>query len=1415
MGKKLKRHVSVVTKFVVVLMLLSTLLPLQIFAHKAGYNEEKNAKEIVDEKLLDAFKEEEYVRYLIILKEQVDTNQVAQQAITQAKKNGLSSQNTKKQLQRAVVSSLQNKAETTQKNLLSYLKISEQEIKTFKPFFIVNSVSVTGTKQSVEDIARFPEVKSILLDEKKQLPITDSKSLSSEEIEWNIEQIGVPELWEDGITGEGVVVANIDSGVEGNHPALKRQYRGYNPEDPENPLHEFNWHDAVFDRKSPMDSDGHGTHTMGTMVGQEENGENKVGVAPGAKWIATRAFFDNEGYDSYILEAAEWVLAPTDENGVPHPEKAPDVVNNSWGGNPIHNDWFLPMVEAWRSAGIIPVFSVGNAGFFLKPDPGSASAPGNYKEVIAVGATDSDGNLADFSLRGPSENGDIKPDLVAPGVSVRSSVPGASWNDFSYRSFNGTSMAAPHVAGTILLMKQLDSSLTFEEVDDILKVTAQNKTDNAYPDYPNNGYGYGFLQANKAVRAVQQGIGTIKGQVVASGIDEEKPTYEHLARKAVFKGRDELFQIRAQDDVSVNTVNLHVSINGETKVYKGKQILGNHLDGIYESVIPADHLTAESFEYWWEIDDFSSKKTKTDVYQVQIKEGVKRGYFEDFEGYPDGWYSFGINNSWEWGKPTYGPKQAASGENVIGTHLRGQYERNSDMTLVMPPILVEEHTMLRFKTWYKLSLFGQDTGTVFISTDGEAWEPLYQVRQENTRWHEVGLDLSDYANEKVYIAFNLKTSDSQNDGWYIDDVAVVNSQSKANVSKQQIFDTDVTLKIPAKAEEVFQASVDFNPVDNADMIPIEATINIEETGWQIKTNPKNGRFSIHHPPGKYTLKVKAYGYEPFTQQVTLDENGIVSPTISLTALPTQTISGEIKSTTGEPIEGARIMLLEDKEQKHAQSEGDGIYELDAYEGTYTLKVYAPGFVGTSQAITVERGQNLMIDLELEPFRSTEQTEIKYDNGRYSKNYAFGKKGNGFAVKMSLDDGKERALLTGAKLQFWASHIPVPGGDDIEIAIYDATGKDGSPGNKLAGPIKAKAKRDLNEWTEVDLSHLGIIVEGDFYIVYLQADDYPYIPGFVSDGDVRQNEGRSWDYIAGYWFKADESAGNYMIRALVDYGASSEVVEPVITSPESGLITNEKMITVRGTAESGSMIQLMHNELEIAVEEVGPNGEFAIPVELAEGKNELQAISLIDGKQIAESEIVTVTLDTNKPVVTIISPQDGETIGEKTVTVKGHAKDQHLDRVTINGQETMVDEQGYFTQDIEFEFGEQQIEVIAFDKAGNETKKQITVYIEEDQEEAFVIENIMPKEDVYLDTGKSVKISFDSEPGLRASFVIYLDEGPVEVPMMEMKSGNYVGFWTARKNAHAEGAIIEVRAKNRVNDKVRKQADGKLFINVGN
>ena len=334
----------------------------------------------------------------------------------------------------------------TQQNVMQYL---EQQVKAGKAkditsYYIVNGIAVTATKEVAEAIGTFAEVEKVLPNETRQLYETtttdDVKAPQAQlaNIEWNIERVNAPQAWDMGIDGSGTVVASIDTGVQWDHPALKEKYRGYNASTGQ-VNHDYNWFDATAGRTTPYDDHGHGTHVTGTMVGSEPNGTNQIGVAPGAKWIAVKAFTASGGSDANLLAAAQWILAPTDSNGNARVDLAPDVVNNSWGGGPGLDEWYRDVVRNWRAAEIFPEFSAGNTTLFNPGGPGSVAAPANYPESFATGATDINNKVASFSLRGPSPYGEIKPDISAPGVNIRSSVPGNGYEG----GWNGTSMAGP------------------------------------------------------------------------------------------------------------------------------------------------------------------------------------------------------------------------------------------------------------------------------------------------------------------------------------------------------------------------------------------------------------------------------------------------------------------------------------------------------------------------------------------------------------------------------------------------------------------------------------------------------------------------------------------------------------------------------------------------------------------------------------------------------------------------------------------------------------------------------------------------------------------------------------------------------------------------------------------------------------
>nr|BFE86875.1 hypothetical protein GCM10020093_094760 [Planobispora longispora] len=200
-----------------------------------------------------------------------------------------------------------------------------------------------------------------------------------------------PRVWNElGSRGEGIVVANIDTGVQFDHPALADRYRGRNADGTLG--HDYNWFDpaGVCPAAEPCDNNDHGTHTMGTMVGGE--GANVIGVAPGARWIAAKGCESNTCTDASLLAAGQWVLAPTDLDGRnPRPDLAPHIVNNSWGGAGF-DPWYKEIVEAWVAAGIFPAFSNGNlagAGCNSSGSPGStspATAPARSTPATRSGA---------------------------------------------------------------------------------------------------------------------------------------------------------------------------------------------------------------------------------------------------------------------------------------------------------------------------------------------------------------------------------------------------------------------------------------------------------------------------------------------------------------------------------------------------------------------------------------------------------------------------------------------------------------------------------------------------------------------------------------------------------------------------------------------------------------------------------------------------------------------------------------------------------------------------------------------------------------------------------------------------------------------------------------------------------------------
>ncbi|MCW5853034.1 MAG: S8 family serine peptidase, partial [Anaerolineae bacterium] len=296
-----------------------------------------------------------------------------------------------------LVNALQVTAASSQASLRALLagKQAKAEAVTVRPFWVVNALGVQADGATLLELAARPEVAVIRANHSWRFdepPPADKLDQGGEpslqEPQWHIQRIRADYVWRFmGLDGQGVVVANMDTGVDWQHPDLQAAYRGYDPRGL--PNHRGNWHvatDEVY--LYPGDGNGHGTHTMGLMVGQQG-----IGAAPGARWIAVKAFDDNRrSTDVWILDAFEWLVAPGGD-----PALAPDIVNGSWNSAARDSEIYREAVRTLRAAGIVPVFSAGNDG----PLGQTVGIPGAYPEVLTVGATDDEDHLAGFSSRGP------------------------------------------------------------------------------------------------------------------------------------------------------------------------------------------------------------------------------------------------------------------------------------------------------------------------------------------------------------------------------------------------------------------------------------------------------------------------------------------------------------------------------------------------------------------------------------------------------------------------------------------------------------------------------------------------------------------------------------------------------------------------------------------------------------------------------------------------------------------------------------------------------------------------------------------------------------------------------------------------------------------------------------------------------
>ncbi|HYN95651.1 MAG TPA: S8 family serine peptidase, partial [Pilimelia sp.] len=370
---------------------------------------------------------------------------------------------------------------------------------TYRPYYLVNAVEVDGGPAVRAWLARRPDVDRVLLSQRlRPLPaaggvhrgaVTDAPT----EPPWGISAIGADRVRAElGVDGRGIVVGTSDSGVDGRHPALAGTFRGGDD----------SWYDPWNGTTTPTDNGGHGTHTLASAVGGQQ-----LGVAPGAGWVGCVNLDRNLGSPARYLDCLQFMLAPFPPGGDPfvdgRPARAPHVLTNSWGCPRIEGcdvGALRVATAAFAAAGIMFVAAAGNTG----PGCGSIdTAPAPYPDALTVAATDRTSRVTDFSSRGPAAGGAGKPDLAAPGAEVLSALPGGT-----YGSLDGTSMAAPHVAGVVALLWSANPGLVADlpRTRELLRSTARPAAAPAGTDCgsPANLAGAGIVDAYAAVSAARR-----------------------------------------------------------------------------------------------------------------------------------------------------------------------------------------------------------------------------------------------------------------------------------------------------------------------------------------------------------------------------------------------------------------------------------------------------------------------------------------------------------------------------------------------------------------------------------------------------------------------------------------------------------------------------------------------------------------------------------------------------------------------------------------------------------------------------------------------------------------------------------------------------------------------------------------------
>ena len=702
---------------------------------------------------------------------------------------------------------LKNKAKTSQKNLLSFLKYNApSSYNTLRKYWITNQIYLEGTQDLIYKIGQRNDVAYVDLNIDKISPLEEVSSklhyLSSGTIETGLAAINAPALWNLGYTGKGLLVYNYDTGICPEHPAIKNRFlANHFPMDQ-------SWYGYFKDFPNESNSD-HGTHTLGTMVGEGLDSGDTIGVAPGAYWIAcdlvTTSVEELPPLEN-IVAAYEWAL--DSDNDSETTDDIPDVINNSWrwNDNPdtTHcNDYIRDLMNVLEAVGIANIFSGGNAG----PNNTTISAPQRINSTIvntfSVGSVNANLNgnpISYFSSRGPLQcpaNDSsliIHPEVVAPGHDVRSSV-----GPNSYSTKSGTSMAAPHVSGAVLLLKEAFPNLSGAEILTALYYTASDLGDEG----EDNTFGRGIIDCYAAYTFLSQSHTPTNPNITTNDLIFTKI---HEPSPIIFCNNtvNPNFSVTNNGTETIDSIIFSLILNGElleTSTWFGNLNVGDTLNHSLTSFTISEIDSIENelqikakVPHWDEVDVYNNSMMQ----RFSILKQTEAPFIETFESNSFSTMEWKIINnddeaSWELSESSGLDNSYISAKAALFNY-NNIYQKDK---LLTPNIQLTNNSSyyLNFDYAHQHRNVGGRKDSLIIEVSSNCgstykrvfakggnslsttdtldmnFEPIY-----STHWEHESIQLSDYIDNEEFIQLKFTTINGGQNNLFIDNISVATQE---------------------------------------------------------------------------------------------------------------------------------------------------------------------------------------------------------------------------------------------------------------------------------------------------------------------------------------------------------------------------------------------------------------------------------------------------------------------------------------------------------------------------------------------------------------------------------------------------------------------------------------------------------------